>query len=529
MGSFEWTSPTRRIGRRELSPIPNEVYLEIFSYFEPTEAGSREDCKKVLSNLALVCRFFGAFAISHIYHTVVFSGHDRSPGLVPFCRGLVNDDSGPSSRLSRDVAEFVREVVFKDWIGRDEGVWGAFLSLYLNAVRKLPSVESIHLESTPISKTLILAVTKSFKKIPLPDKDSSTGGALSIRSCAIHADISAKEERQLNSLRLSHLEYISCSGDLPPKIMFLQNVETFRTDSWPFSDHFLRKKHPDLRVLELHNVESTCDSVLFKFLSQSPSITDLIIHCISINPQFPIPADALRPNSLPKLTTLTIPPTLLKHFGRPTLRTVSLSGREMRQWNGDVYHNPVLPLFTAKELAPLLLARSTLTELNIHDHMYSALPEFHKRFPQLRVLLLDYTHVNFSSSEGPPLYTAESFRAEVERIGARWGAAPAPLQLCEFRIHIGSGSVIEMHPFLWDLPFQRSLIVSALATPSRAPLLTRVSFAKWIVWERWDAHTEGAGSWRPWVPCEMREFVKTKLEKGAMIVDVRPGGLAGLD
>ncbi|KAJ7738656.1 hypothetical protein DFH07DRAFT_840791 [Mycena maculata] len=363
MSHFEWTSPTRRIGSRILSPIPNEVYLEIFSYFEPSEVADHADCKRVLSSLALVCRFFGAVSISRIYRSLEFSGRDVTPGYAPFCRLLVNDT--PDARFAGEVAQLVRECTFKDWIS--EAGWASnFLDLYLRAVRRMPNVDSFHLESMPITESLICAITKH----------PETVSTLTIRSCTIETEISAKARKRLNTLTLRTLEYFpapsaTASAEIPPSTLRLRALEAFRTDSWPFGYYFIMRQHPTLRVLELHDVQDLV--ALFAFLAKSPTLTDLVLPKIMIlKAGEPLPA--LAPTALPNIRSLTIPPSLLALFSRRTLSSVSLAGIEERHWDEDVWHVPALPFLAIKELSPLIQSGASLTALHVPAHVYFAFP-----------------------------------------------------------------------------------------------------------------------------------------------------------
>ncbi|KAJ7710539.1 hypothetical protein B0H17DRAFT_2648 [Mycena rosella] len=153
MGDFEWKTPSRRRGSRILSLLPTEVYLEIFAYLEPSEKDNVVDCKHIFSNLALVCRFFCAHAISRVYRSIEFSGRDASSGAPGFCRLLLRgtnstvQNHASDARFPLHVAQSVRECTFRNWIGIPSAA--AFLKSYCKAVGQMPNIQCFRLESTP--------------------------------------------------------------------------------------------------------------------------------------------------------------------------------------------------------------------------------------------------------------------------------------------------------------------------------------------------------------------------------------------
>ncbi|KAJ7480323.1 hypothetical protein B0H11DRAFT_2233451 [Mycena galericulata] len=439
-----------------------------------------------ISRLSVV--FFGAVSISRIYRSLEFCGRDATPGYASF---------------SIDAAQLVKECTFKEWIlDDDRGPWASnFLDLYLRAVRRMPNIESIHLKSTPITENVVRAITKSTPSLT----------TLTIRSCTIETGISEKSRQRLNSLNLHTLEYFplsSASLELPPSTIRLRGLEVFRTNSWTFGHYFIKRQHPALHILELHGVEDI--PALFAFLAKCPSITDLAINTISLASREPFPA--LSPAALPNLRMLKIPPTFLPNFSRRPLNKFSLEGAEMRHLEGDIYHNPILPLLTMKDMSPLMSSATSLTELHIHEHIYFALP-LHKHFKNLEILVLAYHHPNFFTSQ--TISTSELFRQTIRSICSKW-PEPPHLPLREFRMDFGESTAADARPFMWDLPLQLEMIIADLSLRATFPVLTSVSFARFLKWQRWDEH---CAEWRAFVPHAFREFVKDKLARGRKFKD----------
>ncbi|KAJ7083537.1 hypothetical protein C8R44DRAFT_894425 [Mycena epipterygia] len=522
MSDFEWNTPSRRAGSRPLSPIPVELYHEIFKYLQPSEELSAPDSKRVFSKLAPVCRFFCAVSISRIYTSLEFSGTDASPGFASLCRLLTKgananaNASGQTlasnNRFAVEVAKLVTNCTFKDWTSISCA--SLYLKRYSEAISQMPNIESFHLESTPITTPLLRAITKlrTPTKIPCIRTTLTT---LSIRSCTFDPDITEKDLGDLSSLKLSNFEYFATSSMLlPPARIHVRQLEIFRTDSWAFSDHFVKRKHPILRILELDAVEDL--PALFALLAKCPSITELTIHSIFLKSPDPIPS--LPAPALPNIHAIKIPPSLLPYFPKRPLRKVSLVGVETRHLPGSLRYNPVLPLLTKKDISPAMHLAASITELHIHEHICFAFP-LHKHFQHLEVLVLSYNHPNFSTAI--TISSAELFRGAIRSICAKWSESPSP-PLREFHLDFGETATADGRAFMWDLQLQLDVISSHLC--QTFPHLTAVSFARFLKWQRWDEYSE----WRVFVPHRFRALVREDLVRRKGFTDVG-GCLDALD
>ncbi|KAJ7461124.1 hypothetical protein FB451DRAFT_1498269 [Mycena latifolia] len=507
-------APSRRIGPRTLSLLPTEVYLEIFAYLEPSEEANVADCKRIFSSLALVCRFFCAHSIARIYRSLEFSGRDASSGSPGFCRLLLKGANalgqprGSYFSFARHVAQSVKECTFRDWIGIPSA--STFLKNYCKALGQMPNIESVRLESTPITLPLIQAITR-FKPTSTTSCVRTSLTTLCIRSCTLDALIPEKDLVDLASLTLTDVAYFTTSS-IPPSRIRVRQLEIFRTDSWTFADYFIKRKHPDLQVLELHFVEDV--PALFAFLAKCPSIKELAIE--SIFPQSRDPIPSLTAPGLPHLHTIKILPSLLRYFSKRPLRKISLTGSEMRFGDDSVPHYPTLPLLTMQDALPLMQSTALVTELHVHQHIYFLFP-FHKHFKDLEVLVLAYHHPNFTTI--PAIFSAGLFQTAIQSVCTRWPGFP-PLR--EFQMDFGETEAADSRHFMWDLQFQLELISSPLCTTF--PQLTSIAFTRFIKWQRWDEHAE----WRAFVPHRFRSFVRDKLARGTPFTDVG-GCLDALD
>ncbi|KAJ7229315.1 hypothetical protein B0H12DRAFT_1147984 [Mycena haematopus] len=493
MSTFEWTSaPHQAI--RFTSPLPDtpEVYLEIYRYFEPSEETDLADSKRVLSNLALVCRFFCAVSISRIYRSLEFSGRDSRPAHGCFCQMLLRSTDSHAQpldsdvRFAVDIAQFVKDCTFKDWLpGSGLISWAsAFLERDARAVRVMPNVESLHIESTPITKSLLATVSKLNKTLR----------TLTIRSCTLENELSKTQLLGLDSLRLRVVEFYGGSSiSPPPSALRLRDLETFRTDSWPFGHFFIKRQHPALRVLELHDVQDI--SALFKFISKSPSITDLtiasVVHKLGAGSM-----PSLAPAALPNVHNIHIPASFLVR------EALNMTATTIR-------NHPTLPLLTAKELMPLMQSAVSITELHIPHHVYCVLPIF-KHFQHLEVLVLAYDHPNFVTD---PVVSDDLFRQAINLLSTKWPSGPS-LLLRELRLDFGTSAVADARPFMLDLQLQLEMLTGPLRTAF--PRLTSMSFARFVKWQRWDAYSE----WHAFVPHRFRELVRDALARGRPFTDV---------
>ncbi|KAK0451320.1 uncharacterized protein EV420DRAFT_711966 [Desarmillaria tabescens] len=130
MESFEWSTPARRSGNWELSLIPSEIYLEIFSYFEPSDEITETQCRAIFSSLVFVCRYFCSVALPRLYRSVEFRGRKRQNAKedpvssLKFCLEI-----NKGSSWACDLASSVKDCTFEDWIPETPSICGVSPSL----------------------------------------------------------------------------------------------------------------------------------------------------------------------------------------------------------------------------------------------------------------------------------------------------------------------------------------------------------------------------------------------------------------
>ncbi|KAJ7177053.1 hypothetical protein C8R46DRAFT_48071 [Mycena filopes] len=488
--------------------IPNEVYEKIFKFLDETDEFDATHCMQILSSLARVCRLFFAICIHRIYRRLEFSGSNLAQSKSPyddFCGLLLhpNDLNGkpnPHAELATTIASCVKECAFIDWIpgrGSVPSTWVTeFLDRNCRAMRRMPNLVSLRLEETLIMKSLLFTISKL----------KTTLKTLSIRSCPLEAELTRQQLKDLIDLRLRTIEFFGASS-LQPSVLWVGELEVFRTDSWEYGAHFLRRKCCALRVLELHAVEKV--DLLFKRLEKCPAIEELVITDISLKLGVLIPT--LSPGALLKIHTIHVPPSFLPSFAHRRLRKVVLLGTDLRDFIG--YHeglfHPPLPHLTATDLAPLFQSAAFITELHIPEHVYFV-ADLCKALKHLEVLVLSYAHPNYPTI--PIVARTDLFRDTIHKLCTKWPPAPT---LRELRLFFGADAGVDARPFMWDLQLQHQQLTGPVMSTAFPRLTTACVAARFVTWQRADDDTP----WRAFVPHEFHGFVKNALASGRTHTD----------
>ncbi|CAK5274160.1 unnamed protein product [Mycena citricolor] len=488
---IEWSTPARRSGHRSLSLIPNEVYLEIFAYLEPRDGYGTLDAREsnhIFVNLSRVCRLFCAASLTALYRRVRFSARNedhtaRTRGMNPdaLCALLVRrpprdamDTFGRSSaseiELAKMIASWVRECVFDAWAEPRGRIPYAHLFLERNwrAVRRMSGLTALTLRSTPITKALLRTLSAL----------SGTLKRLSLRACALESVLTDKQSQWLDSLRLDVLEVFETFEsweDIPLEAIRLKDIVEFRTDSWPYAEHFLKSSYSRLRCLELHDVSDI--PLLLRFLEKAPTLHALTVQSIMTD-HSETPRVELDSETLPQLDALTVPPMLLQFLSRGTVRTLSLLGEESHLYDEEIAFFPQLRALTETDLASLFRseAPACIEGLAIPEHLYSVF-SVHSRFPSLTCLVLSFDHQNYA-----------------KRPSFDFLILPSSLAC------------------LWDLQLQKTLIVGHIIVSF--PQLNSASFTSFVKWELLNH------GWHPYVLQAERSLVKSRLISGKKHTDV---------
>ncbi|KAF7303927.1 RING-type domain-containing protein [Mycena indigotica] len=521
MVNFEWTSPVRRAPNRLLlSPIPNELYLKIFGFLEPSLETSPSESNATLSNLAKVCRFFCVYAISRMYRSLDLSGeldegatsngHNALCGLL--AKGETYASSGrpldDSMELALQVASFVEECTFRDWQSskpeRLMPMADAFLARNARAVRRLPKVTKITLINTPLTGPLIQMAYKL----------RSTLTTLCIHQCPLPQPLSQDERARLSKLTLSSLEFFSGAlttpFDFPPDTLRLQNLVTFKTDSAQLREYFFRRPHPMLRCLELDDMQLSEMPLFFHRLQNSPALTNLSILNVTIlrsEDDDPPKVQKFADVALPTLETLSIPALLLDSCLCPTVRKLSVLGTQSDlcapgaiAFAAAGIHSRLplrtFPSLSRTSITPRQLTTSCLTELHIPQPIYLSIP-IHKNLPTLEVLVLSWCHLNFN---WPPR-KAIHHQGIIESLSGK-GVFP---RLRELRLELFHGFSDEYADYMnWDLAKERSLITGHLSMMfPRLMFFTRTPV---FIWER----SGDNARWNVIIPHQYKKLVNSR-------------------
>src|SRR5258708_37483966 len=149
--------PVRKSGTTYLSPIPNEIYMEIFGYLRPTDANEWIDAeaRQHFRNLALVCRFFSSVMLPWIFENLTFVEKDSysqissslsSTVSAKFCRNVLDGDT-----MALLLAKHVKRWAFLGSPSKSK--WTpAFLSMYFETFQHMPNLLELSLSNIVIPK-----------------------------------------------------------------------------------------------------------------------------------------------------------------------------------------------------------------------------------------------------------------------------------------------------------------------------------------------------------------------------------------
>lgn len=318
---FGHRASTGPIRQRGLSPIPNEIYMEIFSYLRPPGSEPWVDpvYRRGFSRVALVCRFFCSVMLPWIFESIEFAGKNLngspSSNHAPFCRSILHGCGSAQA-----MATHVKLCSFSDWISDPNDPplsWCnmEFQTLYSRALALMPNVEELKLRKIYINKPLLKSIMK-LKRLT----------SLSLDLCRIgkakDKDIHKLSTLGLKSLRLfGSLERLGTLVDddtlLISQSLCLDSLLMVHTNCWSFVTRIAEQNfHLPLReldIVEAHDVER-----LPKIFQKTPALKKLTISSARTS-QHKIQFDN---DALPVLDELSCPPFLLQSLipGRPISR-----------------------------------------------------------------------------------------------------------------------------------------------------------------------------------------------------------------
>ncbi|KAH8823227.1 hypothetical protein DL96DRAFT_1683378 [Flagelloscypha sp. PMI_526] len=155
---FDWSSPNRVFDGQQLTPIPLEIFQNIFSYLEPSETFSNTRSTQTFSKLALVCRFFASYALPRVFRRLEIRAHPKKDKgevqWVHFFRSLIHG----KQQMTRQLAPLVEEIRLIEWspaYRMKEMIIVAFLTgVYLPGMKKLPNLRTLDLVRCEVSKSV---------------------------------------------------------------------------------------------------------------------------------------------------------------------------------------------------------------------------------------------------------------------------------------------------------------------------------------------------------------------------------------
>ena len=340
------------------------------------DPAQRAEYRTILSNLALVCRFFCAACLPRVFRVMEYSGQvhgESTPSYAKFCRELNAGDE-----TACYLAQHVKECTISHWmqaVEKGQWVFGNFLKVYIKSITSLVNLEALRLHRVPIDLKFLEALG-ALEKLKL----------LSVSSCDFQP-LTKDNKWVTGSLKVAHFELWAHRNDalLAPlsQIICSNFLRTLRTDNWGFSKAVMSQSVSfniealtiPIAISEVMHVRS--------FLNRNPNITDLsIFGPISILPyQLSYPILDLDPSSIPQLSRLECSPCFLDGLvpGRP-LKLIKIN------WTPD----DILPSLedVEKMLSAIRKSTAPLTVLRVPADVYVAAP-FHRIFPQLEILILD--------------------------------------------------------------------------------------------------------------------------------------------
>ncbi|KAK0470921.1 hypothetical protein IW261DRAFT_1597613 [Armillaria novae-zelandiae] len=491
MNSFKWSTPERRSGNQELTLIPSEIYLEIFSYFEPSDEITEAQCKAAFSRLTFVCRFFCSVALPRLYKSVLFRGHkceSRKEEPVSFLKFCLEINKGSS--WACNLTCHVTDCSFENWIPDSPSqrtLHTDFLRVYCKAMIKMEEIQSVTLVSVMISHRLLKSIAK-LKKLK----------RLVVRDCELDQNFTQVDVSTFRSLPIEEFTLVFAHEMAPPSSSFelLQGVPkasdvVLDVRTWDNSS-MSPVMNSQLTRLSLGTVlYETSLPQLAHVLNHLPSLTRLSIATLTVvsvrNPTAD-PAFPLTFSSLPCLRVLACPPLLAILFPKRALIELDITG-----------HNKVTRIalshvrFNASRHTVQTLARTTaaIHTLSICSDMVPYGDSIIQNFPYLRKL-----HITYEIREEGLTNVLENISTGFRNRGQGY------LPIHELDIDFAL-----INPWMVDLPIQRKAIGAYIE--GMFPQVTRVDLGAGVQWHRGDIQSD----WQAYVqPARIEGKLRRALE-----------------
>ncbi|KAF9236789.1 hypothetical protein BU15DRAFT_63714 [Melanogaster broomeanus] len=161
MSLFKWSTPERRAEDRDLRIIPNEIYLAIFEHIAPPSGRLSPEDLGTLTNLSLVCRFFGNLCLPRIFEYLELSGSvfgDHNP--LPHrndatSRGMtLCSQIAAKEPLALSLAQCVKVCHFRDWRLGTESSWvvQAFSRVCVAGIARMKNIRELKFFGSFVNK-----------------------------------------------------------------------------------------------------------------------------------------------------------------------------------------------------------------------------------------------------------------------------------------------------------------------------------------------------------------------------------------
>lgn len=294
--TFEWRAPKRyRNGHETLTSIPNEIYLEIFSFVEHKP-------KSTWVKLSQVCSFFHSLCLPKAFEEIALDCANPPQRQIEFYQALTR-----GSPLATSIAENIKRCTIFDY-NRHSATNHFYVEAFMCALAHMPGLHTLTIQTIYLTPSILLAISRltALKKLVLANVDPGLQPLLI---------------QQVKGLEnLPHLESYECitSYPFPPRshpdlasslctvIMQRPRLRRLSLCYWAVASKFLQMQVDEQVAVELESLmldEVRDPSLLVKFLVKTPSLTEL-----SIGTGRPPAMSELPLTALPKLHTLSCPP-----------------------------------------------------------------------------------------------------------------------------------------------------------------------------------------------------------------------------
>ncbi|KAK0199640.1 hypothetical protein DFS33DRAFT_1387955 [Desarmillaria ectypa] len=485
MNSFEWSTPERRSGNQELTLIPSEIYLEIFSYFEPSDEITEAQCKVIFSRLVFVCRFFCSVALPRLYRSVEFRGRKRQNSKeesVPFLNFCLGINKGSS--WARDLACHVKDCTFEDWIPEtpsQEPLYAGFLRVYCKAMVKMEEIQSLTLDSVIISHRLLKSIAKLNKL-----------KRLAVRQCELGKDITRVDISKLRSLPINEFTLVSVlqrSANTVTLFQGIPNISDVALHARTWDDSSMSSvMNSRLTRLTLETVSyATKLPQLAHVLNHLSSLTHLKIATLSLESMGPPaghPAFPLAPSSLPRLCVLACPPFLAILFPKRALNELDITGYNIAT-NASLRH--VYLNIKDHDIRTMGQTTAAIHTLSICGDMVSHGDSIIRHFPDLRKL-----RVVYGDPPSRRMIGDTNIKSVFSSISAGFrGRGQGYLPVRELKVDLPV-----MKPWVVDLQAQHKAIVAQIEAAffqiTRVDLGAGVQWHRNDLWSDWQAYVQPA-------------------------------------